>query len=225
MMTRSFKVYAALLSYPTQDICDAASAFSDVLDAENLIAKRNRVRVDTLIEQLVSRDLYDLQERYVELFDRSRTLSLHLFEHVHGESRDRGQAMVDLKALYESHGLDMAANELPDFLPLFLEFLSELPLAEARTLLGETAHVLDALTERLRKRKSLYTAVMRNLALSAKVETPADESQSLEAIDQAWEDEQVVFGPDPSAGCPIAEDMLSQMAVPPKPKSTEGDRP
>ena len=220
MMTRSFKVYAALLSYPTQDICDAASAFSDVLDAENLIAKRNRVRVDTLIEQLVSRDLYDLQERYVELFDRSRTLSLHLFEHVHGESRDRGQAM--------------AANELPDFLPLFLEFLSELPLAEARTLLGETAHVLDALTERLRKRKSLYTAVMRNLALiadraasqgGAKVETPADESQSLEAIDQAWEDEQVVFGPDPSAGCPIAEDMLSQMAVPPKPKSTEGDRP
>ena len=101
-------------------------------------------------------------------------------------------------------------------------------------MLGETAHVLDALTERLRKRKSIYTAVMRNLAViadrsssqeGAEVETPTDEPQSLEALDQEWEDEQVVFGPDPSAGCPVAEDMLNQMAVPPKPNSTEGDRP
>ena len=69
-------------------------------------------------------DLYDLQERYVLLFDRTRSLSLHLFEHVHGESRDRGQAMVDLKALYERHGLHMSSSELPDHLPLFLEFLS-----------------------------------------------------------------------------------------------------
>ncbi len=233
-MTRSFKVYAALLSYPTQDICDASPAFKAVLDTDDLIADRERVRVNTLINQLASRDLYDLQARYVELFDRSRTLSLHLFEHIHGESRDRGQAMVDLKALYESHGLDMSANELPDFLPLFLEFLSEIPLAEARILLGETAHVLDALAERLRKRKSIYTAVMRNLAAiadrsasldGAEVETPAEEPQSLEALDKAWEDEQVVFGPDPSAGCPVADDMLKQMAVPPKPSTPEGDRP
>ena len=74
-------------------------------------------------------DLYDLQERYVLLFDRTRSLSLHLFEHVHGESRDRGQAMVDLKTIYENGGLEIAATELPDFVPLFLEFLSTQPRA------------------------------------------------------------------------------------------------
>ena len=68
-----------------------------------------------------------MQERYVLLFDRTRSLSLHLFEHVYGESRDRGQAMVDLKQLYEQHGLFMSSSELPDYLPLFLEFLSAVP--------------------------------------------------------------------------------------------------
>lgn len=90
-----------------------------------------------MIEELASQDLYELQARYVDLFDRSRALSLHLFEHVHGESRDRGQAMVDLKALYESHGLEITASELPDFLPLFLEYLSLRPLEEAKALLGK----------------------------------------------------------------------------------------
>ena len=85
------------------------------------------IALDRLLDELATGDLYDLQERYVLLFDRTRSLSLHLFEHVHGESRDRGQAMVDLKALYERHGLLMSSSELPDHLPLFLEFLSDHP--------------------------------------------------------------------------------------------------
>ena len=93
------------------------------------------------------------------LFDRTRSLSLHLFEHVHGESRDRGQAMVDLKALYERHGLSMRSTELPDHLPLFLEFLSEIPEAEARELIEETSHVLEAIRLRLKKRKVPYSSV------------------------------------------------------------------
>ena len=100
-----------------------------------------------------------MQERYVELFDRTRSLSLHLFEHVHGESRDRGQAMIDLKSLYEKNGLFLGAAELPDYVPVFLEFLSTRPLTEARTLLGQTAHILTALAERLEKRRSPYAAV------------------------------------------------------------------
>lgn len=233
-MARSFKVYAALLSYPTKEICEAAPVFKEVLDTENLLPARDRVRVATLIDQLASRDLYDLQERYVELFDRSRTLSLHLFEHVHGEGRDRGQAMVDLKQHYESHGLEMASSELPDFLPLLLEFLSERPLDEARAFLGETVHVLDALTERLHHRKSIYTAVMRNLARIADrsaeltgvaVQTPDEESGTLEAMDREWAEEQVTFGPDPSAGCPVSDNMLKNMAIPPHASGSEGGRP
>lgn len=233
-MTRTFKVLAALLNYPTPEIIAAAGDFIPAMKAEGLLGKRALAGLEKLSGQLADRDLYDLQERYVQLFDRSRSLSLHLFEHVHGESRDRGQAMVDLKALYESHGLEPAANELPDFLPLFLEFLSTQPLAEARALLGETAHVLDALTERLRKRDSVYAGVFRALGQladrdaalhDAEVETPASEDESLEAIDKAWEEEQVVFGPDPNAGCPVASDMLNQMAVPPDSNPSKGDRP
>jgi nitrate reductase delta subunit len=223
-MTLSFKVYAALLSYPTEDIRAAAPAFAGALDEEALLAPGDRTGVAQLIEELASQDLYELQARYVDLFDRSRALSLHLFEHVHGESRDRGQAMVDLKALYESHGLEITASELPDFLPLFLEYLSLRPLEEAKALLGETAHVL----------KSVYQAVLLDLARIAvrpaeleksAVETPAEDPQTLEAIDQAWEEEQVRFGPDPSAGCPVAENMLTKMAVPPAAASDEGRRP
>ncbi|TGV73856.1 nitrate reductase molybdenum cofactor assembly chaperone, partial [Mesorhizobium sp. M2D.F.Ca.ET.145.01.1.1] len=92
-----------------------------------------------LLADLGTLDLYDLQERYVELFDKTRRHSLHLFEHIHGESRDRGQAMVDLLEHYQRGGLLIAANELPDFIPLFLEFLSARPLEEARGLLKETA--------------------------------------------------------------------------------------
>ena len=101
------------------------------------------------------------------LFDRTRSLSLHLFEHVHGESRDRGQAMIDLKSLYESAGLEISATELPDFVPLFLEFLSTRPRAEACELLGQPAHILAAMAERLRKRHSAYEAVFRALVALA----------------------------------------------------------
>ena len=124
-----------------------------MLDAEKLVPAASRGAVDGLIEEIAAGDLYDLQERYGLLFDRSKTLALHLFEHVHGESRDRGQAMVDLKAMYENAGLVIAANELPDYVPLFLEFLSTQPLAEARELLGQTAHILAALAERLGRRR------------------------------------------------------------------------
>ncbi len=131
-------------------------------------------------------------------------LSLYLFEHVHGESRDRGQAMIDLKALYESHGLNTTSSELPDFLPLFLEFLSTLPLDEARPLLGQTAHINAMLGERLRKRDAPYSVLFEALDALASVapdspqvevspdlaeEDPAD----LALLDAQWEDAPVTL--------------------------------
>ena len=117
----------ALLAYPTEELQSATDEIADVL-AGRASCPHLRARASTRCwTKLASDDIYELQERYFALFDRSRTLSLHLFEHVHGESRDRGQAMADLIALYGGHGLEMTAGELPDFLPLFLEFLSLLP--------------------------------------------------------------------------------------------------
>jgi nitrate reductase molybdenum cofactor assembly chaperone NarJ/NarW len=160
---KTFKVLAALLTYPERELIEALPELEQALDAENLLGKRERRALDGFFSALRRADLMTLQERYVGLFDRVRSLSLHLFEHVHGESRDRGQAMVDLGQLYARHGFRMASNELPDFLPAFLEFLSQRPLSEAQALLADTAHILEAIGARLLKRGSAYSAVFHAL--------------------------------------------------------------
>ena len=203
---RTFEVLSALLNYPTDALINAAPDLLAVLDAEGLVPSQCRRAVDVLIEEISVGELYDLQERYGLLFDRSKTLALHLFEHVHGESRDRGQAMVDLKAMYENAGLVIAANELPDFVPLFLEFLSTQPVAEARELLGQTVHILAALAERLGRRQSTYKAIFDALvAIAAEsprgdivdelLKAPDTDPMDLVALDAAWEEEEVRFGP------------------------------
>ncbi len=143
-MSKTFKALSALLSYPDEDLQKAAPELRAAIDADGLLPRENRRVLDPLIEDIAAGDLYDLQERYVELFDRTRSLSLHLFEHVYGESRDRGQAMIELKALYERNGLYLSASELPDYLPVFLEFLSVRPLAEARAQLSQPAQAGNA---------------------------------------------------------------------------------
>jgi nitrate reductase delta subunit len=102
--------------------------------------------------------MLDSQEQYVALFDRGRFLSLHIFEHVHGESRDRGQAMVNLLQMYEAHGFEMSTHELPDYIPLFLEFLSQQEQAEAVQLLHDAMPVLSLLGARLTERGSEFQA-------------------------------------------------------------------
>jgi len=212
-MNRTFKTLSVLLGYPEQSLVAAAPELKDALAEERLLTRPLRTDLNGLIDDLSSGDLLDLQERYVMLFDRTRTLSLHLFEHVHGESRDRGQAMVDLQLLYEQHGLRNEASELPDYLPLFLEFLATRPFDEARALLGEPLHVIRALAERHRKRGSPYTSVFLALealadaipepeALAELLATAEDDPDDLEALDKAWADEPIAFGP--GAGCAAA---------------------
>jgi nitrate reductase delta subunit len=211
-MNRTLKALSALLTYPTAELKAATGEISEVLDTEGLIPARIRNQLHTLLTELATGDLYDLQERYVLLFDRTRSLSLHLFEHVHGESRDRGQAMIDLKEQYEQAGLAMTAAELPDFLPLFLEYLAMQPRKEACATLGQPAHIFAALAERLRKRHSSYEAVFRALValaaakpkdeeVSALLELPDPDATDLAALDRAWEDEPVHFGPGAGDGC------------------------
>ena len=117
---KTFKVLSALLGYPTEELIAAAPEFAAVLKTEKFLSSTRRQAVEALIDEIAAGDVYELQERYGLLFDRSKTLALHLFEHVHGESRDRGQAMVDLKAMYEEAGLFIAANELPQSIEKFL---------------------------------------------------------------------------------------------------------
>lgn len=211
-MIKTLKVLSALLTYPTTEMQEAIGEMRDMVCKEGLLTGQLRRTLNPLLEEIGRGELYDLQERYVLMFDRTRTLSLHLFEHVHGESRDRGQAMVDLQNLYEAKGLASDTSELPDFIPLFLEFASTLPPAEAWDLLAQPAHIFAALAERLRKRESAYEALFRALIQLAKVkpkaediaaalQLPDSDPNDLAALDAAWEDEEVRFGPTSGEGC------------------------
>ncbi len=211
-MAKTFKALSALLSYPSAGLQQAIGELREVIETEGLVPVAVRRQLDDLLTDIAGGDLYDLQERYVLLFDRTRSLSLHLFEHVHGESRDRGQAMVDLLAMYEERDLAAVKNELPDFLPLFLEFLATRPQAEACEMLAQPAHILSALAERLRKRQSPYEAVFRALTALSSVKPKGEEVSALlaladpdpldlAALDAAWEDEPVKFGPGVGDSC------------------------
>jgi nitrate reductase delta subunit len=219
-MRKTLKVLSALLSYPSAELQAAVPQMRAALDAEARLPPKNRDRIDRILEELATGDLFDLQERYVLLFDRTRSLSLHLFEHVHRESRDRGQAMVDLKALYEQYGLVMTSNDLPDHLPLFLEFLSETPEAEAQDLIEQTAHVLEAIRLRLEKRNAPYASVFSSIqvlahakpqdsVVTALMGEPDEDPNDLAALDAAWEDEEVRFGPGAAAASQCGKDGIA----------------
>ncbi len=160
---KTYKVLSLLLSYPRQDWVDHASEFKTVLAEENLISKSKLKGLNELIDRITDSDLIDLQEQYVATFDRGPAHSLHLFEHIHGESRDRGQAMVDLMEMYSANGFGMATSELPDYLPVFLEFLSSGTAKEASAVLGETNKVLMLIKERLAKKKLDYKFIFAAL--------------------------------------------------------------
>lgn len=209
-MNKTLKALSALMTYPATELQQACGEISEGIEKETALPFGVREQLHRLLTELATGDLYDLQERYVLLFDRTRSLSLYLFEHVHGESRDRGQAMIDLKSMYEGKGLEIAAAELPDFVPLFLEFLSILPRAEAYELLAQPAHIFSALAERLRRRQSAYESVFRALVklaatkpkgedISALLQQPDPDADDLAALDAAWEDEPVSFGPGASS--------------------------
>ncbi|MFC7704224.1 nitrate reductase molybdenum cofactor assembly chaperone [Plastorhodobacter daqingensis] len=223
---RTFKALSALLSYPSADLQAAVPAVRDILAAEAVLPPAQLAGLDPLLASLAEDDLFDLEERYVILFDRSRTLSLNLFEHIHGEGRDRGGAMVDLLETYRAGGFDLMGSELPDHLPVLLEFLSLRPLDEARAILADAGHILVALAERLARRETPYAAVLSALVAVAEA-TPAsaeaqallseqdDDPEDLEALDATYAEAQVMFGPDPNAGCPVSRDILARMDIPP----------
>lgn len=230
-MALTFRALALLLSYPTRATQDLIPAALEAIEGEGLVGGPVLRALSRLCAELSAGDIFELQEAYVWLFDRTRSLSLNLYEHVHGESRDRGQAMVGLLELYRSRGLELSANELPDHLPVFLEFLSTLPLAEASSLLGEAGHVLEALAERLHRRQSPYRAVFGALAcladaerdpeaLAALLKEPDDDPADLEAMDKLWAETAVTFGPG-EAGCPKAEALVAAMKAP-KPAPAAG---
>lgn len=225
---KTYHALSALLTYPTPELQAAVSEIRQVLCDEGLLHASQRAKLEPLLNELETGDIYDLQERYVLQFDRARTLSLNLFEHIHGESRDRGGAMVDLLETYRAGGFDLVGPELPDHLPVLLEFLSTQAPEQASAILADAGHIIVALAERLARRESVYAPVMAALVTLAQVgpspEAEAllsekdDDPEDLEALDAVWEEAMVTFGPDPNAGCPISRDILAKMDMPAAPR-------
>jgi nitrate reductase delta subunit len=157
------RALGALLGYPRPELREALPEIAAAIGASALIAPRERAALLGLVELLANADPLWAEARYVELFDRGRAVSLYLFEHVHGDARDRGSAMVELKAIYEAAGFRLVAQELPDYLPVVLEYLSCRSAREARDMLGDCAHILRAVGEALLQRGSPYSAVLEAL--------------------------------------------------------------
>jgi nitrate reductase delta subunit len=211
-MKLTLRALSALLGYPSADLKDNVGEIRSALRAEKALSADALAQLEPLLSSLETEELLELQAAYSELFDSSRALSLHLFEHVHGDSRERGQAMIDLGQQYLDRGFIMRAGELPDFLPMFLEFLSCSPAEETREWLTQPSHVLGVLEQRLRERGSPYAGIFRALivlpgarpdaAAIAELRERTDPTQG-KSLDDEWEEAPVNFGaPIPNSGGP-----------------------
>lgn len=201
-MTLALRTCSVLLGYPSAEIQQHVDDMRAALAAEGSLSRQALARLEPLLARLQQEDLLDLQCDYSDLFDRSRSLSLHLFEHVHGDNRERGQAMIDLGEQYLAAGFYLADGELPDFLPVFLEYVSCLPASEARETLAQPAHVYAALAERLDRRHTAYAGVFHALvALSAgRLDAEAlhelrqrEPDEDPARLDEEWEEAPVTF--------------------------------
>lgn len=200
---RTPKLMSVLLEYPADEIWQHRDELLQAAESLALPLPR-RQQLAAFIADLLALDPIAAQERWLSLFDRGRSMSLLLFEHVHGESRDRGQAMVNLIETYRAGGLELASRELPDYLPLMLEYLAHRPDAEVADWLTHTRDILALLAARARERGSPYAllfellielgqgevdlrAVRHRVATEGRDDTP-------EAMDRVWEEEAVRFG-------------------------------
>ena len=208
------KVISRLLDYPDVQLQQNITDLKTIIQQAREISPAVRSALVALVEDIYGGDLMDAQETYTGLFDRGRALSLLLFEHVHGESRDRGQAMVDLMALYERRGFAINVRELPDYIPLYLEYLAQRPALEAREGIADVAHILGLLSARLRERRSPYAAAFDALLLigGASVDLEhlrekvarEERDDTAAALDKVWEEEAISFGAGntPGDACP-----------------------
>ena len=207
---KTLKLLSVLLDYPSDELWQHRAELLDAAAVAEVGGRR--AELARFVADLLALDPLSAQERWLGLFDRGRSMSLLLFEHIHGESRDRGQAMVNLIETYRRGGLELASRELPDYLPLMLEYLSRRPEPEAVDWLSHTRHIVGLLAARASERGSPYALlfellveigrgdvdlgeVRRSVAAEVRDDTP-------EAMDRVWEEEAVRFGAEaPPADC------------------------
>ena len=190
----SLRVLARLLAYPDSGLRSDLADLQAALRVDQALCAARKEELYALMHHLENGNPLANESEFVELFDRGRSTSLHLFEHVHGDSRDRGPAMIDLTQTYEKAGLFLAPDELPDYLPVVLEFASTQPAKEARAFIGEIAHIVNAVFNALQQRQSRYASVLGALLeLAGEKATPVKIAAE-EALDATWAEPEVFDG-------------------------------
>lgn len=208
---RLLKLIAVLLDYPADELWSHAAELHEAADDPALSPER-RATLRGFVEALLATDPIEAQERWLALFDRGRAMSLLIFEHIHGESRSRGQAMVDLLATYRKAGLRLDSRQLPDYLPVVLEYLALQPVEEVHDWLGHIAHILELLAARAQERRSPYSVPLEalvemaagrvDLELIRRRVATEERDDTQEAMDKVWEEEVVRFGAEaPAEDC------------------------
>lgn len=156
-MLKTYKIISLLLDYPSQEMMDALPQVKEEVAKEGLLSAALRQELDRFLRASASLSLQAWQMLYVEQFDCSKTVNLYLFDHLYGNSRERGQAMVDLKEMYLRSGLSIISGELPDYLPLFLEYLSiGVSKEKASELLQAVRPILQKIERILRENDNFY---------------------------------------------------------------------
>ncbi|CAB9539424.1 Respiratory nitrate reductase delta chain [uncultured Candidatus Thioglobus sp.] len=215
---KTLKVLAILLSYPEESVHTNTKDLAEVLKEENLLPKKTLKDLLVFLDDYKNEDFLELQERFVSTFDRSRNHCLNLFEHIHGESRDRGQAMVDLKDMYASKGLFINKKELPDYLPLFLEYLSLCDVEEAKESLGDSIDIIALIGGHLKKNKSPYKVIfialeelskikVNKFRVAEAIENSPKEPETLDELDELWKEQEAFSGE--ASECNTCEDDAS----------------
>lgn len=187
-MRLTLRVLAKLLGYPSAELRAHLPDLREALAGERALGSARRAELEALIESLARTPALDVEAAYVELFDRGRSTSLHLFEHVHGDSRDRGPAMIDLIKTYEEAGLYLGEGELPDHLTVVLEYASTQPPAQAAAFLREIAHILQVIFSALLKRQSPYASAVAALLDLAGEKAQAVKLPDEPELDETWEE-------------------------------------
>lgn len=208
------QVISLLLDYPTETLQKAHVELKAEISQTRYICPQQRQDLHGLVDSIQQMELLEAEATYLDTFENGRRMSLFLFEHVHGESRDRGQAMVDLLNQYQAAGFEISAKELPDYIPLYLEYLATQPLETALEGLMDIQHLLVLLAARLEQKNSPYFACLQALVqLTGQdpqtaiqtLETDISQEnsqQSMAELDELWEEEAVSFmGDQATASC------------------------
>lgn len=180
-MQNTYKIVSLLLDYPNEEVKENLGGMMEVIEEEGCLNESQCAKLRKFLHYAISLSLTQWQQQYVQLFDFSTHSNLYLFDHVYGDSRERGQAMVDLTEMYAKSGFTPCSNELPDYLPLFLEYLSLLTKAEeSEKLLQEVSPILGNMKQALDKKETAYAFLLDILqTLSTPLENQLDKKKGV----------------------------------------------